>query len=99
MTTEQISSYTKAYRGALLNDVIPFWLNNSIDLEFGGYYTCLDREGKVFDTDKFIWLQCRQVWCFSMLYNKVERKQEWLDSALYGAEFLKKNGRDAQGNW
>ncbi|RRN76488.1 AGE family epimerase/isomerase, partial [Pseudoxanthomonas sp. SGD-10] len=28
-----------------------------------------------------------------------ERKQEWLDCALHGAEFLKRNGRDAQGNW
>ena len=49
------------------------------DHEFGGYFTCLDREGNVFDTDKFIWLQGREVWLFSMLYNKVEKKQEWLD--------------------
>lgn len=99
MTTEQINSYTRLYSDNLLNDIIPFWLKNSIDTEFGGYYTCLDREGKVFDTDKFIWLQCRQVWCFSMLYNKVERKQEWLNAALHGAEFLKKHGRDKEGNW
>ena len=99
MTTEQIESYTRLYSDNLLNDVIPFWLKNSIDKEYGGYYTCLDRDGKVFDTDKFIWLQCRQVWCFSMLYNKVEKKQEWLEAALQGAEFLKKHGRDAEGNW
>jgi N-acylglucosamine 2-epimerase len=99
MTTEQIDSYTQLYSDNLLNDVIPFWLENSIDTEFGGYFTCLDREGKVFDTDKFIWLQCRQVWCFAMLYNKVEQKKEWLDAALHGAEFLKKHGRDTEGNW
>lgn len=49
----------------------------------------LDRQGNVYDTDKFIWLQGRQVWLFSMLYNKVEKKQEWLDCAIQGAEFLK----------
>ena len=87
------------YKNELLNRVVPFWLNKSQDLEFGGYFTCLDRKGNVFDTDKFIWLQARQVWLFSMLYNKVEKKQEWLDCALQGGEFLKKYGHDGNYNW
>ena len=94
-----IANYTKIYRENLLNDVVPFWMENSKDETFGGYFTCLDTTGNVYDTDKFIWLQCRQVWCFSMLYNKVEKKQEWLDFAIHGAEFLIKHGRDAEGNW
>lgn len=94
-----IANYTKIYRENLLNDVVPFWMEHSIDEIFGGYFTCLDTTGKVYDTDKFIWLQCRQVWCFSMLYNRVEKKQEWLHLAIHGAEFLIKNGRDAEGNW
>ncbi|SDN08537.1 AGE family epimerase/isomerase [Kriegella aquimaris] len=91
--------YADSYRDALLNDVVPFWEKNSPDWEFGGYFTCLDREGKVYDKDKFIWLQCRQVWLFSMLYNNVEQKKEWLDIALLGADFLKKYGMDKEGNW
>lgn len=87
------------YRDNLLNDVIPFWMKNAPDKEHGGYFTCLDREGKVFDTDKFIWLQARQVWMFSVLYDQVEQRQEWLDMAILGAEFLKKHGRDTGGNW
>ncbi|MEO7584894.1 MAG: AGE family epimerase/isomerase [Ferruginibacter sp.] len=94
-----IIGYAELYRTDLLNNVIPFWLKNSRDQEFGGYFTCLDRQGKVFDSDKFTWLQCRQVWCFSMLYNKVEKNEQWLDFAIHGAEFLKKHGRDAEGNW
>ncbi|KAA4153330.1 MFS transporter [Bacteroides ovatus] len=66
------------YKDELLDNVLPFWLENSQDHEYGGYFTCLDREGKVFDTDKFIWLQGREVWMFSMLYNKVEKRKEWL---------------------
>ncbi|GAB3985999.1 AGE family epimerase/isomerase [Spirosoma daeguense] len=95
----QLSDYQQLYQTNLLEDVIPFWLKNSGDPEFGGYLTCLDRQGDVYDTDKFVWLQARQVWCFSMLYNRVEKKQEWLDFAIQGAEFLKKYGRDASGNW
>jgi N-acylglucosamine 2-epimerase len=94
-----IGRYAALYRNNLLQGVVPFWLENSEDKQFGGYLTSLNRRGKVFDTDKFIWLQCRQVWTFSMLYNQVERKQQWLDFALQGANFLTRNGRDKGGNW
>jgi N-acylglucosamine 2-epimerase len=87
------------YKNELLNNVVPFWENHSKDEEFGGYFTCLDREGKVFDTDKFIWLQGREVWMFSTLFNKVEQKQQWLDMALHGAKFLQKHGHDGTLNW
>ena len=87
------------YKGELLNNVLPFWLENSQDKEFGGYFSCLDQTGKVFDTDKFIWLQGREVWMFAMLYNKVEKRQEWLDCAIQGGEFLKRYGHDGDYNW
>ncbi len=87
------------YKDELLNNVIPFWERYSRDEEFGGYFTCLDRTGKVYDTDKFIWLQGRQVWMFSTLYNRVAPKQQWLDMALHGADFLLKNGHDGDLNW
>ncbi|MCE5326537.1 MAG: AGE family epimerase/isomerase [Planctomycetaceae bacterium] len=89
----------RQYRTTLLDDVIPFWTTNSIDRQCGGYFTCLDRDGSVYDTDKFIWLQARQVWIFSMLYNRLERRQEWLDIARGGADFLRKHGHDDGGNW
>jgi N-acylglucosamine 2-epimerase len=46
-----------------------------------------------------VWLQARQVWLFSMLYNEVEQRQEWLDCALLGGEFLRKFGHDGNYNW
>ena len=87
------------YRRALLDDVLPFWERHSVDREQGGYFTCLGRDGAVFDTDKFLWLQARQVWMFSMLYNRLERREAWLQLARHGAEFLRRHGRDAEGNW
>ena len=83
----------------LLEGVLPFWLEHSQDTAYGGYFTCLDRDGSVYDTDKFIWLQGREVWMFSMLCNKVERRPEWLACAVQGAEFLKKYGHDGDYNW
>lgn len=82
------------YKTELLQNCLPFWLKHSVDHEYGGYFSCLARDGSVYDTDKFIWLQGREVWLFAMLYNKLEKKKEWLDCAVQGAEFLKKFGHD-----
>ncbi len=91
--------YAAQYRDALLNDVLPFWMKHSPDREFGGYFTCLDRAGNVFDTDKFIWLQARQVWTFAMLHNRVKARADWLEMAEHGADFLIKHGRAADKGW
>jgi N-acylglucosamine 2-epimerase len=97
--THDFATLATLYRDALLEDAIPFWEKHSPDWEHGGYFTCLDREGGVFDTDKFIWLQARQVWTFSMLYNRVEKNERWLRIAANGAGFLRRHGMDPDGNW
>jgi N-acylglucosamine 2-epimerase len=82
----------------LLQDVIPFWEHYAIDPQ-GGYFTCLDRAGQVYDTDKFIWLQNRQVWMFSTFHQQIEPRDTWLKIAKHGADFLAQHGRDREGNW
>jgi N-acylglucosamine 2-epimerase len=99
MTKYDFQTLAQLYRDTLLNDVLPFWEKYSLDDKNGGYFTCLNREGQVYDTDKFIWLQNRQVWTFSMLYNRCQQQESWLQIAKTGAEFLAKHGRDAEGNW
>ncbi|THV58230.1 AGE family epimerase/isomerase [Flagellimonas alvinocaridis] len=91
--------YSKTYKNALFDDVLPFWETHSLDTENGGYFTCLDRKGRVYDEDKFVWLQGRQAWLFSMLYNTVEKRSDWLEMAKTGIDFLEKYGRDTQGNF
>lgn len=94
-----VRQLAQQYKSALLNDVIPFWEKYSVDWEQGGYFTCLDREGQVYDTDKFIWLQNRQVWMFSTFHNQIEPREDWLKIAAHGARFLADRGRDEAGNW
>ena len=95
MTPEQ---YAGIYRSSLMEDVLPFWEKYSIDTEHGGFFTCLDADGNRFDTDKFVWLQARQVWMFSKLYNDKEQKAEWLKIAKNGAVFLDKHAFDKDGD-
>lgn len=99
MDKSQIDQLINQYSDELFQKVIPFWMNHSKDEEHGGYFTCLSRDGQVYDTDKFIWLQAREVWQFAKLYNTIEPKQEWLDMAVHGADFLQQHGADANGQW
>jgi len=99
MPQNDITRYVGLYKTELLENVIPFWEKHSIDAEHGGYLTCLDRTGSVYDTDKFVWLQARQVWTFSMLCNRFEKRAQWLDIAKSGVDFLAEHGMDSEGNW
>lgn len=94
-----MKEFIQKYKAELLENVMPFWEKYSNDTEFGGFFTCLDRDGTVFDTDKFMWLQGRQVWTLAMLYDQVEQKPLWKEMAEQGADFILKNGRDVNGDW
>lgn len=94
-----MKAYARLYRSELLNQIIPFWEKYSKDVDHGGYFTCLTSNGKVYDTDKFVWLQARQAWMFSKLYNSLESKPNWKEMAKSGIDFLEKYGRNTEGNW
>jgi N-acylglucosamine 2-epimerase len=85
------------YRRELLDNVIPFWMQHSLDRERGGFFSCLDRDGSVFDQRKFVWMIGRQVWMLAKLYRQVEPRPEWRDAALHGMRFLEKHALDKEG--
>lgn len=96
---QKLKNLAELYKNTLLDNILPFWSQYSVDWQEGGYFTCLDREGNIYDTDKFIWLQNRQVWTYSMFCNRLDQREDWLKIAQNGAEFLAQYGRDADGNW
>ncbi|XP_074058473.1 N-acylglucosamine 2-epimerase [Macrotis lagotis] len=80
-----------------LDRVITFWTKYSHDSDHGGFFTCLTREGQVYDDLKYVWLQGRQVWMYCRLYRKLQRfhSPEILDAAKAGGEFLIRHARVA----
>lgn len=92
-----LTEFAARYRRDLFESVIPFWMKHSIDREHGGYFTCLDRDGSLYDDRKYMWLNGRQVWTMSRLYNEVEKRPEWLEAARLGADFLRRHARDERG--
>ena len=65
-----------------------FWLKNGWDHENGGVYTCLDRWGKVYSTDKSVWMQGRCAWTYSYLCHVYGKNQEWMDFAKSCLDFM-----------
>ena len=89
--------YREIYRRNLTESVLPFWLRHSIDAKHGGYFSCVDRQGQVFDTRKYVWMQARAVWTFARLYNEYEARPEYLETARGILEFLLAHCFDEKG--
>jgi len=85
------------YKRQLLEDCVPFWLRHSLDREYGGYRTVLDRDGTPYGSHKYVWPQARGAYMFAKLFNAVEKKPEWLEAARLGVEFVEKHCLDENG--
>jgi N-acylglucosamine 2-epimerase len=88
-TLSDLSALRRRYETELLERVVPFWTRHSPDPANGGYWSCLDRDGSVYDTTKYGWLQGRQAWMLAKLYRTVDQRADWLELALSGARFLR----------
>jgi N-acylglucosamine 2-epimerase len=59
----------------------------------------MQEDGTLVSKDKFLWSQARSAWTFSALYNRVEKRPEFLRAAENSVRFLLQHGRDAAGRW
>lgn len=74
-----------------LNACIDFWLTNGMDSKHGGVYTCLDRTGAVYSTDKSVWMQGRCAWTFSHLCRLYGEQAAWRNAAESCLLFLEQH--------
>ena len=84
-------------RNFLLNNVLPFWSKHAIDHECGGLYNMIDREGKVYGTDKNVWFAGRTMYTYSLAYNELDKNEEYLKIAENMYNFLPKCELDESG--
>lgn len=77
------------YREDLIKE-LDFWLENAIDYENGGIFTCLDKNGKIYGTDKSVWFQGRAIWTFSKAYTVIQKNPEYQKAAENIYNFLPK---------
>ena len=89
----------KRWVGEELNGCIEFWLKNGLDNQNGGVYTCLDREGKLYSTDKSVWMQGRCAWTFANLCTTNGKNRKYMEAAKSCLDFLENHciNHDAKG--
>lgn len=71
-----------------LETCVNFWLKNGMDHKYGGVYTCLDRQGKVYSTDKSVWMQGRCGWIFAWLCHLYGKRPEWMEASKSCLDFM-----------
>lgn len=91
MDSAKITQLRRHYEHVLFDDVVPFWLKNSPDREHGGFLHMLDNDGTPYSTDKYMWPIARETWFFSALCHMVEKREEWLEMARLGWDFIMKH--------
>lgn len=97
MNLRNFSELHNFYKAQLFYDCVPFWMEHSLDHQYGGYLTILERDGTPYGFGKYVWPQAREAWLFARLYNTVEKKPEWLEASCLGVDFLRKHALDEDG--
>lgn len=94
---DRLIALREQYRSAMFDDVTPWWLKHSLDRECGGYYSLLERDGRPWGTDKYMWMAGREIWMFSHLYNHDQKNSAWLQAAQWGSQFLRRHAFTPEG--
>jgi N-acylglucosamine 2-epimerase len=98
----RMNAFLQRYERELADSVIPFWEDHCVDRECGGFFNSLDRDGSVYDTDKYLWMQWRIVYMFAVLAKTRfagAKRDRWLAIARDGFAFLMEHGRDEGGSF
>ena len=75
-------------QGVLMGNILPFWLEKTIDRENGGFYGRIDGHGVLHkEAEKGAILNARILWTFSAAY-RVLRKPEYLEAATRAKDYV-----------
>jgi len=89
----------RALQTMLVEKVMPYWYDTTLDTANGGYLLADDRKGRGVATEKQIVTQCRMVWTFSLVHRKGlvgDRSRNYLRAAESGYRFLMDHFHDPE---
>ncbi len=96
-TKSYLNHCAERYRSELVDNIMPFWLKYGLDRVNGGVYTCIDRDGTIFDTTKSVWFQGRFGYTAAAAYNTIEKNPEWLAASKSCIDFFLAHCFDTDG--
>lgn len=74
-----------------LDRCLTFWMTHGEDKVHGGTFTCLDREGNLYSTDKSVWMQGRSAWTFAYLCKEYGMNEAWRTRSKNCLDFLEQH--------
>lgn len=83
----------------LTEHVLPFWFPKLIDHRYGGLNNCVQDDGEVLSTEKYLWSQGRALWVLSKLFNDIDQDSKWLEMATPIFKLLTDYGRNTDREW
>ena len=83
----------------LTEHVLPFWFPKLIDQRYGGLKNCVQDDGEVLSTEKYLWSQGRALWVLSKLFNDIDQDSKWLEMATPIFKLLTDYGRNTDREW
>ncbi|OHB85522.1 MAG: N-acyl-D-glucosamine 2-epimerase [Planctomycetes bacterium RBG_19FT_COMBO_48_8] len=96
MLYETAQQFSQAVRNELENNLVPFWLERSVDPEYGGFIGQMSNDGTIDPrAPKGLILNARVLWTFSALYRFNEDNQ-YLDMARRAYDYLETYFWDSQ---
>ena len=91
-SSSQWLAQANAYRGSLLEETLPFWLEHGLDKTHGGFSSCLARDGSCYETDKSGWVQGRFTWLLAKTSRELGLRGEIYAAAEHGVRFIRDQG-------
>jgi len=93
---ETIQQFNQAVRDELENNLVPFWIEKSIDYQYGGFIGQMSNDGRI-DTKapKGLILNARILWTFSALYRFCEDNR-YLELARRAYDYLQTHFWDSR---
>ena len=88
MNLNKMKLYKSQMLAELKEDILPFWINNVMDKENGGYYGCISNDLKVDkQADKGCILNSRILWTYSYAY-RMFKDESYLKAADQAYDFM-----------
>ena len=94
-----LEDYRRKLEHQLNDNVMPFWIEKTVDTEFGGCLHQLDRDGSVISPNKGMWVHGRFLWLLCWLCRTRGLNDDFLVTARRISDFIRSYARDSDGRW
>ena len=96
---KSVAEVRHQYEYDLFEDFVPFHSAHVFEPTYGGFLASTDHDGSHPETNTNASYMGRGIWCFSFLYNNLEKDTKYLDMAWQAVQFIMKHRPSGENFW